>query len=207
MVFPPLSAAITNGELVAETPAGDGLVRLITAAQAGDAEAYAAFLKGITPNVRRLVRRKRGFAGTDEVEDLVQDILLSVHVARHTYDPQRPLWPWLLAIARNRLADGARRHARRNEIRAHLEAQVTCSTDNTNSLYGTGIDSERRLDRLDLRRAIRALPPAQRTAIELLKIREMSLREAAAVTGATIGALKVATHRAMGSLRRILTQG
>ena len=55
-----------------------------------------------------------------------------------------------------------------------------------------------------LAQAIRQLPDGQRQAIELLKLREMSLKEAAAPTGSSVSALKVATHRAMASLRRAL---
>lgn len=55
-----------------------------------------------------------------------------------------------------------------------------------------------------LAQAVAALPPGQRTAIDLLKIREMSLKEAAATSGTSVGALKVATHRAMQTLHRTL---
>ena len=58
-----------------------------------------------------------------------------------------------------------------------------------------------------LKDAVGALPPGQRQAIELLKLRELSLKEAAAATGVSSGALKVATHRAMTALRRILAGG
>ena len=57
-----------------------------------------------------------------------------------------------------------------------------------------------------MEQAIEALPGGQRTAIELLKIQGMSLKEAAGASGTTIGALKVATHRAMGALRRMLKE-
>jgi RNA polymerase sigma-70 factor (ECF subfamily) len=55
-----------------------------------------------------------------------------------------------------------------------------------------------------LEQALRKLPAGQRLAIQLLKLQELSLKEAAATTGTTVTALKVATHRAMVSLRRIL---
>jgi RNA polymerase sigma-70 factor (ECF subfamily) len=51
---------------------------------------------------------------------------------------------------------------------------------------------------------VRALPEGQREAIELLKLEELSLKEAAAVSGTSVGALKVATHRALRALRRTL---
>jgi RNA polymerase sigma factor (sigma-70 family) len=107
--------------------------------------------------------------------------------------------PWLLAIVRNRLADGARRHARAAAHEVHVEdIDVTFFAVSTNSQAETG-------DPEALREAIEALPGGQRDAVEMLKLKEMSLKEAAAASGTTIGALKVATHRAMAALRRKLT--
>ena len=56
----------------------------------------------------------------------------------------------------------------------------------------------------ELRQAIHNLPKGQRQALELLKLEELSLKEAAAITGTSPGALKVAVHRAVATLRRIL---
>ncbi len=175
------------------------LVELMTAAQAGQREAYERLLETITPILRRIVQRHRGFLRPDDIEDLVQDVLLSVHAVRMTYDPRQPFLPWLLAITRNRLADGGRRYARTSAHEIVVEdLDVTFATKVTNPLdegYG---------DVGALHHAIGALPAGQRQAIELVKLQEMSLREAAAVSGMTVGALKVAAHRAMASLRRLL---
>ena len=92
------------------------LSQLMRAAQQGDAVAYTTLLEAIAPRVRGVVGARRHFAGEQEVEDLVQDVLLSMHAVRATYDPSRPFGPWLMAIIRNRLADGARRHARRSDV-------------------------------------------------------------------------------------------
>src|SRR5512138_1838032 len=70
---------------------------LMRSTQSGDGDAYRALLTAITPRVRRIVRARRAFIGVDDVEDLVQDVLLSVHNARATYDVARPFMPWLLA--------------------------------------------------------------------------------------------------------------
>jgi RNA polymerase sigma factor (sigma-70 family) len=172
---------------------------LMQAAQAGDADAYVQLLKEITPRIRQMVRQRRRFLGVEDPEDLVQDILLSLHAVRATYDPQRPFMPWLDAIVRNRLADVARRDARRiaHEVTVD-DLAVTFSDERANP------PSEAVGDPDAMRRAIQTLPPGQRNAIEMLKLRGMSLKEAAAASGASIGALKVATHRAMATLRRIL---
>jgi len=178
----------------------DDLAALMKAAQAGDTDAYERLLHAAAPRVRQAVRRQRGFAGREDVEDLVQDVLLSVHAARATYDARRPFMPWLLAIVRNRLADGARRYARRtaHEIRVE-DLDVTFADTSTNS-------PEEAFTRIEaLTSAVQSLPSGQRRAIELLKLEERSLKEASEYTGATIGALKVATHRAMAALRKALS--
>ncbi|MBI4473468.1 MAG: hypothetical protein HY646_12430 [Acidobacteria bacterium] len=90
------------------------LSSLMQAAQAGDADAYVQLLEETTLLLRRIIRRRRPFLAIEDVDDLVQDILLSVHSVRATYDPARPFMPWLLAITRNRLADAARRFCGRN---------------------------------------------------------------------------------------------
>jgi RNA polymerase sigma-70 factor (ECF subfamily) len=175
------------------------LARLMEAAQAGDAAAYARLLTLVMPAVRQYVRRVRGFVGAAGVEDLVQDVMLSLHAVRATYDPERPFMPWLLAIARNRIADGARRHVRRaaHEVQVE-ELPVTFADDEANKEMGTYGDVEA------LQQAIEALPQRQRTAVEMLKLKEMSLKEAAAATGLSIGVLKTSMHRAMASLGKAL---
>lgn len=177
----------------------DLLASLMKAAQTGDSHAYARLLTDITPRLRRFVRSQRRALKAEDVEDLIQDILLSLHAVRASYDPERPFLPWLLAIARNRLADGSRRYARQAAHEVQVEfLPVTFSDERANVV----LDEYRDPDAL--RQAIRQLPPGQREAIELLKLREMSLREAAAASGTTVGALKVAVHRAMGTLRSVL---
>jgi RNA polymerase sigma factor (sigma-70 family) len=177
----------------------DALGQLLGAAQRGDAVAYAELLRLITPRIRQIVRRRRGFAGGAEVEDLVQDVLLSLHTVRATYDPARPFAPWLFAIVRNRLADGARRYGRTSRRETSLdEPGVTFAEPEAN------LDLDGLADAAALREAVRTLPAGQRQAIELLKLEELSLNEAAEVTGTSVGALKIATHRALATLRRTL---
>jgi RNA polymerase sigma-70 factor (ECF subfamily) len=179
--------------------ASDELSDLMRTAQAGDSEAYLQLLQHIVPRIRQIVGHRRGFAGGADVEDLVQDILLSLHTVRATYDPNRPFMPWLLAIIRSRLADGARRYVRQHAREVNVDDPTVTFADK-----GTNTDHETFENRKALACAIRSLPAGQRQAIELLKLKELSLKEAAAKSGVSIGALKVATHRAMVALRRML---
>src|SRR5262249_19201726 len=181
------------------TPDDERLGKLMQAVQAADADAYLALLHEVAPRVRQLVARRLG-TKRSEVEDIVQDVLLSIHVARASYDPARPFLPWLLAIARNRLADAARRGAR------HAAHEVQVDDLDVTFPQPVAKSSSEGIGDVDvLRQAVQALPIRQRQAIILLKVRELSLKEAAAATGMTVGALKIAPHRAIAALRRLLT--
>ena len=187
-------------QVVDEFPAPEEhLSRLMARAQQGDSVAYVTLLRAITPRVRQLVRARRGFLGESDVEDVVQEVLLSVHTARATYDRARPLMPWLSAIVRHRLADAGRRRVRQGAHEIGVDdVDVTSQAPAANSREEMFGDPDA------LAQAIQALPPGQRQAVELLKLRELSLKEASALTGMSIGALKIATHRAIASLRRAL---
>jgi len=184
----------------AEPAANDcRLAALMQAAQDGDCVAYAGLLRELVPLLQRLVRRRLGFLQPTDREDLMQDILLSLHAARATYDPRRRFMPWLTSIAHHRMVDRARRHTRlwANEVLVDEFAESISDevSDLPNGEYGNAEQ---------VRQAVKRLPARQRTAIELLRLRELSLKEAADVSGMSISALKVAAHRAIRSLRRSL---
>jgi RNA polymerase sigma-70 factor (ECF subfamily) len=169
---------------------------LMQAAQGGDTRAYGKLLKDITPLLRAAVRRRRPFLDAADVEDLVQETLISVHTARATYDARRPFLPWLHALLGNRMADAARRHARRSSYEVQVEdfkrdCEAVPDRDHTESYRDPQL----------LAQAIRELPEGQRTAVELLKLQELSLEQASALTRTSVGALKAAMHRALASLR------
>jgi RNA polymerase sigma factor (sigma-70 family) len=177
----------------------DPLAELMSRSQAGDAAAYAELLTETARILRRAIHGRRTGLTDEDVEDLIQEILLAVHNVRATYDPSRPFLPWLLAIAHNRFVDGARRYARRGAREVPVDEQnVTLNALFTNTIEEAFGESEA------LRRAIRELPSSQRAAIEMLKLQEMSLKEASDASGISIGALKVATHRAMNALRKLV---
>ena len=170
---------------------------LMARAQAGDSDAYRRLLEEISPYLRTLAARRH--RDRNDVEDALQDILLTVHAIRYTYDPTRPFGPWLVAIAHRRLIDRLRRQGRLRSRESPLAAEhETFPADRTN------IDDEIS-DRRELHEAVESLPASQRQAIRLLKLKEMSLKEAAAATGMSVTALKVATHRALNSLRKLLS--
>ncbi len=91
----------------------DWAVRM-RAAMAGDAGAYRQLLVTLVPHIRAVARSRCRSLGApeDEVEDLVQEVLLTIHLKRGTWDQSKPLGPWIAAITRNKLIDVLRRRGR-----------------------------------------------------------------------------------------------
>jgi len=163
-------------------------------AQGGDRDAYRRLLDGITPYVRALAARR--MLNRSDVEDAVQDVLLTIHAVRHTYDTARPFGPWLVTIANRRIVDCLRRQGRA------MAREVEFDPDDETFLPPETNIVEEASDGHALRNAIEQLPPGQREAIRMMKLEELSLKEAAAKSGMSIAALKVATHRALKTLRK-----
>lgn len=170
--------------------------RLMVQVQAGDTSAYRYLLAAVLPLLRSLARR--GLWRPEDAEDAVQEILLTLHRVRHTYDPDRPFLPWLFAIARRRIIDrqrqAGRSHRRETEFTAEHETFLSVATNSSAMEFDLGA----------LQDAINALTPAERRALELLKLKELSLKEAAAISGMSVASLKVAAHRAVKRLRALL---
>lgn len=171
---------------------------LMAAAQDGDRLAYAELLTGVTPFIRALVRRR--CRDPELMDDVVQDTLLTLHRVRASYDPRRPFSAWLAAIAARRAIDALRRQGRRRAHEAQDQAAYETFAD------GSANKSEEAAGTAEvLQLLIAALPERQRQALVLVKIGEMSLAEASAASGQSIGALKVNVHRALKALRGRLT--
>jgi len=169
----------------------------MTAAQAGDRAAYTRLLREITPLVRAMLRRY--CSNPHDIEEMLQETLLTLHRVRQTYDPRRPFSPWLGAIAARRGIDGLRRRTRvaRHEISAEIESYETFADPAAN------IDVESVRAAGEVEELLQRLPPKQRAALEAMKLRELSLAEASAASGQSVAALKVNTHRALKTLRAL----
>jgi RNA polymerase sigma-70 factor (ECF subfamily) len=170
---------------------------LMHLAQGGDNAAYSKLLSELLPVLRGTVRRR--WRSPQDIEDIVQDILMSVHSVRHTFDPGRPFMPWLMTITARRIADAARRLSSRAANETTVETMPeTFSGDDTKSAQDTSDDQE------TIRMAMALLPEGQREAIELMKLQGLSLQEAAERTGKSVPALKVTVHRAIKAMRTAL---
>jgi RNA polymerase sigma-70 factor, ECF subfamily len=171
------------------------LGRLMIRAQDGDRRAYEDLLTRVARLVQAFVRRRAGDAAWSE--DVVQESLVALHRARHTYDPSRPFAPWMYAIAQNRLIDALRLQRRRllREIQPDLTAEPSRSPV-----------QERDALRADVRRAVAGLPARQREVIELLKFEDLSVRDVARRLGMSEANVKVTAHRGYRALRRLIEE-
>lgn len=174
---------------------GEAWSRLMAAAQDGDRTAYETLLRECVPYIRAVVRNAH--CAPDRAEDVVQEVLLTVHRVRHTYDPRRPFRPWLAAIARRRSTDALRRRIRveSRETFDPLAYETFADPDANKEAYRPDSAAA-------LHDAVDALPARQREALRLVKLRDMSLAEASAASGMSAAALKVNVHRAIRALRR-----
>ena len=161
------------------------------AAIAGDEAAYRKLLEDLSRLLRGVVRR--GFAGVgvarDDVEDVVQDVLLAIHLKRHTWDPTMPLGPWLLAIARNKMIDDLRRRGRRPEVPLDL-TQFDIE----------GGDQQASIDAHDVSRVLNGLSERNREIVQAISIDGHSARDVADRLGMTEVAVRVALHRSLKAL-------
>lgn len=164
------------------------------AAMAGDSKAYHRFLLAVTPNLRAMARRRCDQFGApaSEAEDVVQEVLLAVHLKRGTWDPARPIGPWLSTIVRNKLIDALRRRGRHvtvpiEDVIATLEAEEDTDAQDMR-------DAEHLLERLG---------DPQRDIVRSISVQGAGIRETAERLKMTEGAVRVALHRALKSLAAI----
>lgn len=165
-------------------------------AQAGDEAAYAEALRCIAQRLRSYLRRRLA-AWPDEIEDLVQETLLAIHLHRGTWNESIPASAWTLAIARHKLIDLWRRKGRR-------EAELTSLEELDDGAQPAAPGGEEPQARRDLGVLLQSIPAAQRDAIVLTKIEGLSVAEAAERTGASVAAVKVQVHRGLKRLAALV---
>jgi RNA polymerase sigma-70 factor (ECF subfamily) len=163
-------------------------------AQAGDEGAYREALACVAARLRAYLRRRMQSVPED-VEDLVQETLLALHLQRGTYDPSLPVGAWVLAIARHKLVDLWRRRGRQEALNEPL--------DDVDDAVLASTEAESGAQR-DLAKLLEELPAAQRQAIVLTKIEGLSVAEAAQRAGASESAIKVQVHRGLKKLAALV---
>jgi RNA polymerase sigma-70 factor (ECF subfamily) len=156
----------------------------------GEHAAYQAFLQKLSAHLRAFLRR-RLFGWPDDVEDLVQECLLAMHNKRHTYQSDQPLTAWVHAIARYKLIDLLRSKSAREALHDPLDDDLAVFAESS-----TDASDARR----DLTGLLETLPDRQRLPIEQVKLKGLSVTEAAALLGMSESAVKVGIHRGLKAL-------
>jgi RNA polymerase sigma-70 factor (ECF subfamily) len=161
------------------------------AAMTGDAGAYRQFLASLAPHVRAVARSRCRSLGAPEgeVEDIVQEVLLTIHLKRGTWDRSRPIGPWVAAITRNKLIDILRQRGR------HITVPIEDFMDSLRAEDPTPELSTREVDTL-----LGHLKPQQSEIVRSISLNGSSIRETAERLQMTEGAVRVTLHRALKAL-------
>jgi RNA polymerase sigma-70 factor, ECF subfamily len=167
---------------------------LMVRGRAGDSAAYSALLKRLAEMLRPYFRR-RLFQMEHEAEDLVQEVLLAIHAKRATFDPGQRLTVWTYAIAHYKLIDFLRRRKRRG-ISVPIEDETALFAEESDAAASA-----------DIEKVLVRLPPKQQDVIRMVKLQEMSVREAAEKAGISEADVKVSVHRGMKKLSKIIRDG
>ena len=168
---------------------------LMQQALAGDGRAYAELLRETARLLRPYLAKRLNQQA--DAEDVLQEILISIHKARHTYDGSRPYAPWMYAIANFRLKDRLRKHyadplahAAEIEVAENISAaDVTESEFTYESIRGE----------------VEKLPLKQATILQLMHAQGYTAKQVAVRMGMNESAVKVSAHRAYKILKQKLS--
>ncbi|MBI3677513.1 MAG: sigma-70 family RNA polymerase sigma factor [Proteobacteria bacterium] len=156
---------------------------------AGDMAAYRRLLQALTPALRGLVRRGLTQSGNADVEDVVQEVLLAVHLKRNTWMSEQPFSPWLNAIARHKLIDVLRRKGRRGEVPIYdLIDILPDTTERPETSHG------------EVSRLVSRLEGKQKDVVNSVSVDGTSIRDTAAKLNMSEGAVRVTLHRGLKKL-------
>ena len=164
----------------------EAVTALAVAAQQGDRDAAAAFIRATTSPLRRLMTY---LADPDDVDDLVQETYLRAFAALARYARRSPARLWLFAIARNVAADQVRRNQRRPRRGGDWEYEL----DKRHAVPEPA-------GQVALRQAIAGLDRDRREAFVLTKVAGLSYDEAALACGCPVGTIRSRVFRAREEL-------
>lgn len=162
---------------------------LLTRANQGDGAAFLRFLTEVTPPLRGLIRARGRGLPPDLHEDILQEVLLAIHLRRQTWVAGSPVRPWLYAVARHKVVDAFRRRGRRVHLPIEDMADILAAEAGPAPLAAR--DADRMLGMIDDRSA---------ALVRAVRLEGQSTEDAAAGLGLTAGAARVALHRAMKRL-------
>lgn len=159
-------------------------------ALAGDTVVYRQLLQKITPVIRGLVSSKIPSFDAASVEDVVQEALLAVHSKRHTWQQDKPLLPWIYAIARYKSIDALR--AQRSG-----GAGPDLDIDDFEDIEAPPSDTEQSLD---VDTAVSHLDGKLASVVRAIGVEGASVQETGERLSMSENAVRVAFHRGLKQL-------
>jgi RNA polymerase sigma-70 factor (ECF subfamily) len=192
----PCNDRASNGEqltrsFVAQAQREEEWAAWMRAAIDGDEAAYRRLLESLSHGLRAAVRRGFAQAGASlsDVEDVVQETLLALHLKRNTWDPSQPLGPWVRAIARHKLIDALRRRGRRIQVPIESVLETLAAEENSSGV-----------DRQDAERLVNGLHGRQLEVVRAISLEGQSIRDVAQRLQMKEVAVRVALHRGLKAL-------
>lgn len=169
-----------------------GLQGLFIAGVAGDPSKYSEFLIKTAEILRRSLRKK---VPSSDVDDVIQEILSSIHRSRHTYDDTRPIVPWIFAIARFRVTDYLRKIYANRRSDHEIEKLALEALDVTPPPPSSESVAE----------CLEELPKLQQALLRSMYLEGLTARETGERLGMRESAVKTAAHRVLKKLRLTLS--
>lgn len=163
----------------------------------GDRQAFAALLGAYQRPVYSYLIRWG--CSPHVADDVFQDIFLKIHAAAATYQPSRPLKPWIFTIVVNTV----RNHFRAQSVRDDVVHEADLSTVSTGGdPTETNVAARRLVNWVE--HAITTLPVAQRDVLVLTTIYGMQQMETAEILGLPLNTVKTHLRRARMALTKRL---
>ncbi|WP_132993979.1 sigma-70 family RNA polymerase sigma factor [Gordonia zhaorongruii] len=183
---------------------GDALGQAVQAAAAGDRDALSSVLESVREPVLRYCRGRMG-AGERHLfsaDDVAQEVLMAVMTALPRYQDQgRPFMAFVYGIASHKVADAMRSASR---IKADPVEELPESVDFSNGPEQSAIDADAGRQMRDL---LEHLPEKQREILVLRLVVGLSAEETADMVDSSPGAVRVAQHRALTKLKKLVAPG
>lgn len=166
---------------------------LLVRAQQGDNAAYERFLRQAVPFIKR---RGRRYVNSDQLDDLVQESLLTIHRVLHSYQPGLPVEPWISGILRHKFYEN-----RRQQLRQQAETYPEDDSWHPTVVADHADQAEA------LQRLLSPLTDLQAEVLYATKVEEMSVAETANMMQRSVAWVKVNVHRALVLLRNEIVAG
>lgn len=168
--------------------------KMMVNAQVGNESDYRQLLTELTTVISNFLRSR--FGNHHFIEDCVQETLLAIHQARHTYDPQRPFRPWLFAIVRNKAIDTLRKQRSRQKVTGQYELEQ--------KIFSQQSDQGEAESEIFKGRILESLSAQHREVLVLTKFIGFSVAETAEKLNISESLVKVRVHRAIRKLKQMM---